>query len=192
MTLVTWPSTSPSTAPPASGASMSTRRALFWRGICEGPWPSVTDATPESGTELSDCDDGWLADDVPPVVVEPAFATPPGVDEPVSALFGMICSELSESSVRRCAGGSCTMIRYWVPLVCQYDAIVPLVAGEMTFGMSVVVRPSCAATRRLTLMSTSGCEGVMLVSGRPMPGISLICGIRSRCAIVYICVMSGP
>src|ERR1700676_4395794 len=113
---------------------MSTRRALFWRGICEGPCPSVIDATPESGTELSDCDDGWFAVEPP---VEPAFAPPPGVVDPVSPPFGMICSELSASSERRCAGGSCTMIGYCVPLVCQYDAIVPLVAVEMRIETSV-------------------------------------------------------
>ncbi len=33
------------------------------------------------------------------------------------------------------------MIGYCVPLVCQYDAIVPLVAVEMMFVTSVVVRP---------------------------------------------------
>ena len=76
------------------------------------------------------------------------------------------------------------MMGYCVPLVCQYDAIVPLVAVEMSVAMSPVDSPSCAATRRSTLMSTSGCDGVMFVSGRPMPGISLSCGIRSRCAMV--------
>ena len=54
---------------------MSTRRALFWRGICEGPWPSEICATLDSGTALNDCDDGVLPDPPaagPPVVVDVA------------------------------------------------------------------------------------------------------------------------
>ena len=150
---------------------MSTRRALFWRGICEGPWPSVICATPDSGTALSDCDDGWFAVDVAPAVLLRPFAPAP---PPADVVAGLISSEPSASSERRCAGGSCTMIGYCVPFVCQYDAMVPVVAVEMMLAMSPVERPSCAATRRSTLMSTSGCDGVMFVSGRPMPGIKEI------------------
>src|SRR5665213_2491246 len=123
MIWVTSPSTSPSAVAPISGASMSTRRALFWRGICDGPWPSVSFAIPESGTASSDCEDGRAAP-------EPRAGDVPVVALPDEDEFGSMRRERSESSVRRWLAGSWTMIGYWQTNGTQYPIMVQLPASQ--------------------------------------------------------------